>query len=301
VRASRAALIEYDQRHGYRGPAGRVTLPAGARDPEMSQALEDYSPRGGLVPALILSVDEKAQSLTRVRTAESAWLGRRSAGRVRRFPDGGVGPQLQRAGDVLAKNDVVYVAQEVSGNWRMAQVPDVQGALVAVDPKDGAVAALTGGFDYFASNYNRAVQAKRQPGSAFKPFLYSAALEQGFTPASVINDAPLVIEDPTLEGSWRPQNVTREFRGPMRPARGAGPLAQPGFHPHHELARPGVRHAVHRAIRIPKDSLPRNLSLALGTAAVSPLDMAEAYSVFANGGFRSSLITSTASSARTAR
>ena len=132
------------------------------------------------------------------------------------LPDGSVGPQLQRAADVLAPNDVVYVAQEVSGNWRMVQVPDVQGAFVAVDPQDGAIAALTGGFDYFASNYNRAVQAKRQPGSAFKPFLYSAALEQGFTPASIVNDAPLVIEDPTLEGSWRPQNVTREFRGPMR-------------------------------------------------------------------------------------
>ena len=98
----------------------------------------------------------------------------------------------------------------------MVQVPDAQGAFVAVDPQDGAIAALTGGFDYFASNYNRAVQAKRQPGSSFKPFLYSAALDQGFTPASIVNDAPLVIEDPTLEGSWRPQNNTREFRGPMR-------------------------------------------------------------------------------------
>jgi penicillin-binding protein 1A len=286
VRASRAALIEYDQRHGYRGPAGRVTLPAGARDPEMSQALEDYSPRGGLVPALILSVDEKsAVAYTRANGRISLAWPAISWARAP-LPDGGVGPQLQRAGDVLAKNDVVYVAQEVSGNWRMAQVPDVQGALVAVDPKDGAVAALTGGFDYFASNYNRAVQAKRQPGSAFKPFLYSAALEQGFTPASVINDAPLVIEDPTLEGSWRPQNVTREFRGPMRLREAL--VRSRNLVSIRIMNSLGPAYATQYIERFgfSKDSLPRNLSLALGTAAVSPLDMAEAYSVFANGGFK---------------
>jgi penicillin-binding protein 1A len=286
VRALRAGLIEYDQRHGYRGPAGRVTLPAGARDLELSQALEEYSPRGGLVPALILSVDEKsAVAYTRANgRINLAWPAISWARAP--LPDGSIGPQLQHASDVLAKNDVVYVAQEVSGNWRMVQVPDIQGALVAVDPKDGAIAALTGGFDYFASNYNRAVQAKRQPGSAFKPFLYSAALEQGFTPASLINDAPLVIEDPTLEGSWRPQNVTREFRGPMR-LREALVRSRNlvSIRIMNSLGPAYVTQYIER-FGFPKDSLPRNLSLALGTAAVSPLEMAEAYSVFANGGFR---------------
>jgi penicillin-binding protein 1A len=286
VRALRAGLIEYDQRHGYRGPAGRVTLPAGARDQEYSQALEEYSPRGGLVPALILSVDEKsAVAFTRGNGRISLAWPAISWARAP-LPDGSVGPQLQRAADVLAPNDVVYVAQEVSGNWRMAQVPDVQGALVAVDPKDGAIAALTGGFDYFASNYNRAVQAKRQPGSAFKPFLYSAALEQGFTPATMVNDAPLVIEDPTLEGSWRPQNVTREFRGPMRLREAL--VRSRNLVSIRVMNTLGPAYATQYIERFgfPKDSLPRNLSLALGTASVSPLEMASAYAIFANGGFR---------------
>jgi penicillin-binding protein 1A len=286
VRALRAGLIEYDQRHGYRGPAGRVQLPAGAREQEYSQALEEYSPRGGLVPALILSVDEKsAVAFTRTNGRISLAWPAISWARAP-LPDGSIGPQLQRAADVLAPNDVVYVAQEVSGNWRMAQVPDVQGAFVAVDPKDGAIAALSGGFDYYASNYNRAVQAKRQPGSAFKPFLYSAALEQGFTPATMVNDAPLVIEDPTLEGSWRPQNVTREFRGPMRLREAL--VRSRNLVSIRVMNTLGPAYATQYIERFgfPKDSLPRNLSLALGTASVSPLEMASAYAIFANGGFR---------------
>ena len=286
VRALRAGLIEYDQRHGYRGPAGRVALPSGAREKEWSQALEEYSQRGGLVPALILSVDEKsAVAFTRANGRISLAWPAISWARAP-LPDGSIGPQLQRAGDVLAPNDVVYVAQEVSGNWRMLQVPDIQGALVAVDPKDGAIAALTGGFDYFASNYNRAVQAKRQPGSAFKPFLYSAALEQGFTPASIVNDAPLVIEDPTLEGSWRPQNVTREFRGPMRLREAL--VRSRNLVSIRVMNALGPAYATQYIERFgfPKESLPRNLSLALGTASVSPLEMASAYAVFANGGFK---------------
>jgi penicillin-binding protein 1A len=286
VRALRAALIEYDQRHGYRGPAGRVALPSGAREKEYTQALEEFSARGGLVPALILSVDEKsAVAYTRANGRISLAWPAISWARAP-LPDGSVGPQLQRAGDVLAPNDVVYVAQEVSGNWRMLQVPDVQGALVAVDPQDGAIAALSGGFDYFASNYNRAVQARRQPGSAFKPFLYSAALEQGFTPASIVNDAPLVIEDPTLEGSWRPQNVTREFRGPMRLREAL--VRSRNLVSIRVMNALGPAYATQYIERFgfPKDSLPRNLSLALGTASVSPLEMASAYAIFANGGFR---------------
>lgn len=286
VKSLRATLLEYDQRHGYRGPAGRVTLPTGAREKEWAQALEDFSPRGGLVPALILSVEDKsavayARATGRINLAWPAISWARSP-----LPDGSVGPALQHAGDVLAQHDVVYVAQELSGNWRMVQVPEVQGAFVAVDPQDGAIAALSGGFDYFASNYNRAVQARRQPGSAFKPFLYSAALEQGFTPASIINDAPLVIEDPTLEGSWRPQNVTREFRGPMRLREAL--VRSRNLVSIRVMNALGPAYATQYIERFgfPQNSLPRNLSLALGTAQVSPLEMARAYAIFANGGFR---------------
>jgi len=286
VKALRGALLEYDQRHGYRGPAGRATLVSGAREKEWSQALEDYAVRGGLEPAVVIATEEKG-AVAYSRNAGRINLGWTGISWARNpLPDGSVGPVLQRTSDVLAVGDIIYIAQEVSGNWRMVQVPDAEGAFVAVDPQDGAIAALAGGFDYFASNYNRAVQAKRQPGSSFKPFLYSAALDQGFTPASIINDAPLVIEDPTLEGSWRPQNNTREFRGPMR--------LREALVRSRNLVSIRVMNALGPAYAtqfierfgFPESSLPRNLSLALGTAQVSPLEMASAYAVFANGGFR---------------
>lgn len=286
VRAVRAALIEYDQRHGYRGPAGRVTVPAQARETDYSRLLDEFPVRGGLEPALILSVEERgALAWSRVNGRVSLpWTGLSWA----RAPlaDGSVGPVLQRASDVVSVGDVVYVAQERSGTWRMVQVPEAEGAFVAVDPQDGGIAALVGGFDYFASNFNRAVQAKRQPGSAFKPFLYSAALEQGFTPASVINDAPLVIDDASLEAAWRPQNNTREFRGPMR--------LREALVRSRNLVSIRIMHALGPAFAtqyierfgFPQEDLPHNLTLALGTAQVSPLEMAGAYAVFANGGYR---------------
>ncbi|MBB6092987.1 penicillin-binding protein 1A [Povalibacter uvarum] len=286
VRSVRAALVEYDQRHGYRGPSGRVTVPAQSNETEWSKLLEDFPERGGLHPALIRSVEERsvvAWSRAHGRI-NLPWTGLSWARAP--LPDGGVGPALQRASDVLSVGDIVYVAQERSGSWRMVQVPEAQGAFVAMDPQDGGISALVGGFDYFSSNFNRAVQAKRQPGSAFKPFLYSAALEHGFTPASVINDAPLVIEDPSLEAAWRPQNNTREFRGPMR--------LREALVRSRNLVSIRVMHALGPAYTtkyierfgFPAESLPRNLTLALGTAQVSPLDMASAYSVFANGGYR---------------
>lgn len=286
VRALRAALVEYDQRHGYRGPAGRVTLPPQARESDWSQLLDEYPDRGGLEPAVVLSVADRgavvwSRGHGRVNLSWTGLSWARTA-----LADGSVGPALQHATDAIAAGDVVYVAQETSGNWRMVQVPEAQGAFVAMDPQDGGVAALVGGFDYFGSNYNRAVQAKRQPGSSFKPFLYSAALEQGFTLSSVINDAPLVIDDPSLEAAWRPQNNSREFRGPMR-LREALVKSRNlvSIRIMHALGPAYVTNYVER-FGFPEDTLPRNLTLALGTAQVSPLEMASAYSVFANGGYR---------------
>jgi len=286
VRAVRAGLLEYDQRHGYRGPAGRVALTDAAREAEWAGLLDDFPTRGGLEPAVVLSVDERSAV---------AWS--RREGRINlgwsalswaRPPnaDGSLGPAVQRASDVLARGDVIYVAQETSGAWRMVQIPDAQAAFVAMDPQDGSISALVGGFDYFASAFNRAYQAKRQPGSAFKPFLYSAALERGFTAASIINDAPWVVDDPTLESTWRPQNDSREFRGPMR--------LREALVRSRNLVSIRVMHALGPAYAtqyiqrfgFPENSMPRNLTLALGTAQVSPVQMASAYSVFANGGYR---------------
>jgi penicillin-binding protein 1A len=286
VRALRTALVEYDQRHGYRGAAGHVTVPAGAREADYAELLGEFPVRGGLEPALVLSVDEKsavAWSPGHGRV-NLPWSGLSWA----RPPlaDGSIGAPLQRAGDVLSKNDVVYVVQERAGTWRLAQVPEAQGAFVAMDPQDGGIAALVGGFDYFGSNYNRAVQAKRQPGSAFKPFLYSAALDRGFTPASVVNDAPLVIDDPTMESAWRPQNNSREFRGPMRLREAL--VRSRNLVSIRVMNALGASYATKYIERFgfAENTLPHNLTLALGTAQVSPLEMASAYSVFANGGYR---------------
>ncbi|HLS80788.1 MAG TPA: penicillin-binding protein 1A, partial [Steroidobacter sp.] len=285
VRALRSALLEYDQRHGYRGPAARTTLDPNSREREWAQALAEHPTRGGLSPALIVSVDE--QSATAFSRAHGRINLRWEAINWARSPsaDGRLGPALQRASDAVAPGDVVYIVMEASGKWRMAQVPDAQGAIVAMDPQDGAVVALSGGFDYFASNFNRAVQARRQAGSAFKPFLYSAALERGFTTASVINDAPLVIEDAALEASWRPQNDSREFGGPMRLREAL--VRSRNLVSIRILNALGAGYATQYFERFgfPQDQLPRNLSLALGTAQVSPLEMASAYAVFANGGF----------------
>jgi penicillin-binding protein 1A len=189
------------------------------------------------------------------------------------------------ASEILSHGDVVYV---VAGNGvaQLGQVPEAQSALVALDPHDGGVAALVGGFDYFTNKYNRATQAKRQPGSGFKPFLYSGALENGFTPASVILDAPVVNEGPDIEESWRPKNDGGKFHGPTR-------LREALVHSRNlvsiRLLRDlGPPYAIDYATRFGFDKrvLPNNLTLALGTLPATPLELASAYAVFANGGFR---------------
>jgi len=168
--------------------------------------------------------------------------------------------------------------------WRLAQLPAAEAALVALNPEDGAVLALVGGFDFARSKFNRAIQANRQPGSAFKPFVYSAALEKGFTPASVLNDAPIVFDDPSLEKAWRPENYTGRFYGPTR-------LREALVHSRNVvsirlLQEIGVRYAIDFVQRfgLRKETMYPNLSVALGTGTVTPLELTRAYAVFANGG-----------------
>ncbi|MGH8265177.1 MAG: penicillin-binding protein 1A [Steroidobacteraceae bacterium] len=281
--ALRVGLIEYDRRHGYRGASGHEaqlpTSPEGA-----DQILDGYPTVGGLLPAFVTSVHEQSAVVTIKggRSATIPWSGlfwARAAGR-----DGGVGPEIKKAADVLHTGDVVYVL--VTGNLvELAQVPDAQSALVAIDPRDGAVAALTGGFDFFNSKFNRAVQARRQPGSAFKPFIYSAALENGFTPASVILDAPVVMEDTSMENTWRPRNVTGKFYGPTRLREAL--VRSRNLVSVRLMRAMGTRFTVDYVSRFGfnKDALPENLTLALGSLQVSPLQLASGYSVFANGGY----------------
>jgi penicillin-binding protein 1A len=189
----------------------------------------------------------------------------------------------------VAPGDLVYLRRETDKEgepyWRLAQIPEVEGALLSLNPDDGAVQALSGGYDYFLSKFNRAVQAKRQPGSGFKAFIYSAALEAGFTPASLINDAPLVVQDASLEGAWRPENYSGKWFGPTRLR--VGLYKSRNLISIRLLRAMGVKHALGHIERFgfKADKLPRNLSLALGSGEVSPWQMARGYAVLANGGF----------------
>jgi penicillin-binding protein 1A len=185
----------------------------------------------------------------------------------------------------LQVNDSIWVRQLSDNSWSLTQIPAAEAAFVALNPHNGAILALSGGFDFLHSKYNRAVQSKRQPGSGFKPFLYTAALEKGFTLASIINDAPIIIEDPSQENDWRPENYSRRFLGPipLRVAlRESINLASIRL-----LQEVGITDTIATAMRFgfDREQLPTTLSLALGSGYASPLKMAEAFAVFANGGF----------------
>ena len=170
--------------------------------------------------------------------------------------------------------------------WYLSQVPDAQGALIALDPKDGSIIALVGGFEYLHSKFNRATQALRQPGSNFKPIVYSAALEQEFTAATLINDAPVVFNDANLEGSWRPENYSGKFFGPTRLRKAL--YKSRNLVSIRILREIGIKSAINYATRFgfKPQQLPRNLSLALGSASVPPIDVAAAYASFANQGYQ---------------
>jgi len=187
---------------------------------------------------------------------------------------------------VITRGDVVYVLADDAGHAQLAQVPQAQSALVALNPDDGGIAALVGGFDYFSNKFDRATQAERQPGSGFKPFYYSAALEDGFTPASTLLNAPVVVGGDGLESTWRPENDTRSFSGPVRLRVAlAHSMNLVSIRLMRALGLPYVSQYVSRFGFNPK-TLPQNLTLALGTLPVTPLQMASAYSVFANGGYK---------------
>lgn len=302
VNALRLALLEYDRRHGYRGPVAALDWPLppavaeSANPADVSQvadvaarrreALNDFPDVGGLATGLVIAVGEQ-EARVFVRGAgvvELAWEGIKWARPY--IDDSNVGAEPEKAADVLAPGQVIHLARSDEGGWVLSQLPIVEGAIVSVDPLDGAVVALSGGFDFFHSKFNRAVQARRQPGSSFKPFIYAGALDKGFTTASVINDSPVVFLDSGLESIYRPQNDTRRWHGPIRLREAL--VRSINLVSVRLLLDIGVGYAIDYLTRfgfVPEE-LPHDLSLALGSAGVSPLQMAEGYAVFANGGFK---------------
>ena len=284
--ALRQALVAYDERHGYRGPDRRVSDAVRASPVLRDDLLASTPLLAGLRPAVVIRVDGK-QVLAYLRGHGDVLIPWEGLSWARpQIDESRRGPAPKAAADILAAGDLIRVALQPDGNWRLAQAPEVEGALVALAPEDGSIVALAGGLDYQRSKFNRASQAQRQPGSAFKPFVYSAALEAGHTPATVINDAPLVLEQAGPTAAWRPENASGKFYGPTR-LREA--LAQSRNLVSIRLLRDvGVERVARYAERFGfrAASLPRELSLALGTGEVSPLELAAGYAVFANGGFR---------------
>jgi len=283
--AARRTMLAYERRHGYRGPVGRLEASVLADAAALASAWRQYPDRGGLVVGLVESVLERG-ALVRRRDGVVVELGWDDLSWARAaLPEDRLGPSPKLASDVLAAGDVIYLEPLEDGRHRLAQLPAVAGALVALEPRDGAIVALVGGFDFGTSKYNRAVQARRQPGSSFKPFVYSAALERGFTPASLINDAPIVMPGGAGAEEWRPQNISKRFYGPT-PLREA--LVRSRNVVSVRLLRatgvgPALRHI--GAFGFGAEALPANLTLALGTGQVTPLEMTRGFAVFANGGF----------------
>jgi penicillin-binding protein 1A len=285
-RAVRIGLIAYDRRHGYRGALKQISVDERASSAQLDAALEEIPDIGLLHVALVLSVAPQAARVYvhGIGVAQIDWDGLSWA--RRRESDTRTGPAPKQAEEVVHRGDVVYVVTNGSGLAQLAQQPEAQGALVALDPNDGAVAALVGGFDFFDNKFNRATQARRQPGSGFKPFLYSAALENGFTPATIVMDAPIVYDDTGQERTWRPENNEKGFDGPMR-------LREALVHSRNLVTirvvrQLGVDAAIDYASKFGFDpqEMPHDLTVALGSLPATPLQMATAYAAFANGGYR---------------
>jgi len=290
--ALRNGLLEFTRRRGFRGPISNFELPPNllktrfAEWPvEILQTLDQYAP-GGLSVALVTQLNENNSAGIIFKNGEPGLLPWSGMSWAKPFIDPTTtGPAPEAITDVLAPGDVIFVMPTTAGFWALAQVPEAQGAVVSVDPQDGAITSLAGGFDFATSKFNRATQAFRQPGSSFKPFIYSAALEHGNTPATVVLDAPVVINSSELEKVWRPINYSGRFYGPTR-MREALVRSMNLVSVRLLLYETGVGNAVRHIANFGfgDAALPRNGSLALGGGDTSPLDMAQGYATIANGG-----------------
>ena len=284
--ALRTGLLEYDRRHGWRGATDKVDLSKGASDADLEAELDQRPAVGGLRPAIVESVEDKSAKIY-VKDMGSVTLPWTKLSWARReLPEEKTDRSPSQAAEIFSRGDVIYTVGNSPQNLQFVQVPEAQSALVAMDPKDGAVVALVGGFDFFQSKFNRVTQARRQPGSGFKPFVYAAAFDKGYTPASVVIDAPIVIDTAGNDVGWRPKEMEGEFFGPVR-LRDA--LAHSRNLVSVRLVRDiGVEYTRDYVTRFGFDKahVPDDLTMALGTAELSPLQVVTGYSAFANGGFR---------------
>lgn len=273
--ALRRALLEYDQRHGYRTKSKmHFNIAKNKKASDMREqwldALDDLQAYGNLIPGVVMQSDGgKLKVLL-------------NDNRIIEIPS--IGYAWTRTHFTVG--DVIYAEPTQQDTWRLAQVPEVEGAFVSLDPDTGALRALVGGFDYNLSSYNRAVQAERQPGSNFKPFLYAAGLAQGYTLASVFNDSPLTYVDPVTKVAWTPHNASHKYYGPTR-LRVALKRSQ-NMVTVRLLMAVGLQTAIDyiEQFGFDRSKLPAFMSLALGVGTVTPLQIVSGYAAFANGGNR---------------
>ncbi len=282
-KALRKGLLDYDRRQSWRGPEGHVNLPADPRqiDVRVAEALEEHPDSGDIRAAVVLRADPNQLILT-LQSGVQVVIGRDGLKAVGSALTDKASPKNQ-----IRRGSIIRIRQDKDEKWHVLQMPEVEGALVSMDPRTGVITAMAGGFDFNRNKFNHVTQAWRQPGSSFKPFIYSAALEKGFTPATVVQDEPLFFgSGVTGSQAWEPKNYDGKFEGPMvlrralaksknmvsiRVLRSVGPLYAQSW-----VSRFGFD----------ADKHPAYLTMALGAGSVTPLQMADAYAVFANGGYR---------------
>lgn len=280
-----ASLLAYDKRHGYRGPITNIGQTNALSSKERNALFEKHPRYNQLIPAIITSVgkNEAHASTSNGLNVIIPWEGLSWARPA--LKKGYMGKSPVKASQVVAVGDLVYVTQS-ENRWKLSQVPRVEGALVAMNPNNGAIEALVGGFNFQKNKFNRVTQSGRQPGSSIKPFIFAAALNKGYTLATLINDAPIVVDDPSQANFWRPNNVNKKFAGPTRLK--AALVRSLNLVAIRILDDIGIDYAIDFLTRFGfnKTNLPKGLSLALGSLSISPMELTTAYAIFANGGYR---------------
>ena len=282
-KALRRGIMDFERRQVYRGPEKFITLPSGQQEVEdtVDEVLDEHPDNGDVMSAVVLEADAKHIKALR------------QGGEVVDIVGDGLKPAQSGLSDKAAPNikikrgALIRVAKTAKGAWEITQLPEVEGAFVALDPRDGSIKALVGGFDFNKNKFNHVTQAWRQPGSSFKPFIYSAALEKGFTPSTVVNDAPLFFDAGSTGGQpWEPKNYDGTFEGPMTLRRGLA--KSKNMISIQILQSIGANYAQEWITRFgfEAERHPPYLTMALGAGSVTPMQMATAYSVFANGGYR---------------
>ncbi len=281
--ALRQGIMDYERRQVYRGPEKFITLPDNPKEMEdaIDEVLDDHPDNGDVMSAVVLEANPKKIVAVRQNAEQIEIMGDGLKPAQSGLSDK-AGPNIK-----IKRGAVIRVVLTPKGTWEITQLPEVEGAFVAIHPQDGSVRALVGGFDFAKNKFNHVIQAWRQPGSSFKPFIYSAALEKGFTPSSIINDSPLFFDAGVTGGQpWEPKNYDGTFEGPMSMRKGLA--KSKNMISIRILQAVGTRNAQEWVTKFgfDEEKHPAYLTMALGAGSVTPMQMVTGYSVFANGGVR---------------